>query len=295
MPEQPVNDPASASSSLPETNPYGGAAATGGPKRVRTRHFQNAKREGIKITGLTSYDMLTARIFDEAGIDFLLVGDSAGNNVLGYETTLPVTIDDLIPLTRAVAGAVQRAFVVADMPFGSYENGPEEALKTAVRFMKETGAHAVKLEGGERSAKQIRRIVGAGIPVMGHIGYTPQSEHGLGGHVIQGRGEGVQQLLADAKAVQDAGAFAVVLEMVPADAARQVTELLEIPTISVGAGPHTDGQLLVWTDWAGLTIGRVPKFVKQYANLAGVLGEAARSWREDVEAGSYPDAEHSYE
>jgi 3-methyl-2-oxobutanoate hydroxymethyltransferase len=161
--------------------------------------------------------------------------------------------------------------------------------------MKETGAHAVKLEGGERSAKQIRRIVGAGIPVMGHIGYTPQSEHGLGGHVIQGRGEGVQQLLADAKAVQDAGAFAVVLEMVPADAARQVTELLEIPTISVGAGPHTDGQLLVWTDWAGLTIGRVPKFVKQYANLAGVLGEAARSWREDVEAGSYPDAEHSYE
>jgi 3-methyl-2-oxobutanoate hydroxymethyltransferase len=295
MPEQPVNDPASASSSLPETNPYGGAAASSGPKRVRTRHFQNAKREGIKITGLTSYDMLTARIFDEAGIDFLLVGDSAGNNVLGYETTLPVTIDDLIPLTRAVAGAVKRAFVVADMPFGSYENGPEDALKTAVRFMKETGAHAVKLEGGERSAKQIRRIVGAGIPVMGHIGYTPQSEHGLGGHVIQGRGEGVQQLLADAKAVQEAGAFAVVLEMVPADAARQVTELLEIPTISVGAGPHTDGQLLVWTDWAGLTIGRVPKFVKQYANLAGVLSEAATAWREDVESGTYPDAEHSYE
>ncbi|WP_448004534.1 3-methyl-2-oxobutanoate hydroxymethyltransferase [Agromyces bauzanensis] len=295
MPEQPVNDPASASSALPETNPYGGAAATGGPKRVRTRHFQNAKREGIKITGLTSYDMLTARIFDEAGIDFLLVGDSAGNNVLGYETTLPVTIDDLIPLTRAVAGAVRRAFVVADMPFGSYENGPEDALKTAVRFMKETGAHAVKLEGGDRSAKQIRRIVGAGIPVMAHIGYTPQSEHGLGGHVIQGRGEGVQQLLADAKAVQEAGAFAVVLEMVPADAARQVTELLEIPTISVGAGPHTDGQLLVWTDWAGLTIGRVPKFVKQYANLSGILSEAAKSWREDVESGSYPNAEHSYE
>ncbi|WP_136707061.1 3-methyl-2-oxobutanoate hydroxymethyltransferase [Agromyces sp. H66] len=295
MPEQPVNDPASASSALPETNPYGGAAATGGPKRVRTRHFQNAKREGIKITGLTSYDMLTARIFDEAGIDFLLVGDSAGNTVLGYETTLPVTLDELIPLTRAVASAVRRAFVVADMPFGSYENGPEDALKTAVRFMKETGAHAVKLEGGERSAKQIRRIVGAGIPVMGHIGYTPQSEHGLGGHVIQGRGEGVQQLLADAKAVQEAGAFAVVLEMVPADAARQVTELLEIPTISVGAGPHTDGQLLVWTDWAGLTIGRVPKFVKQYANLAGVLSEAATAWRKDVEAGNYPDAEHSYE
>lgn len=296
MPEQqPVNDAASVGSTAVETNPYGAAAASGGPKRVRTRHFQHAKREGIKITGLTSYDMLTARIFDEAGIDFLLVGDSAANNVLGYETTLPVTIDDLIPLTRAVAGAVRRAFVVADMPFGSYENGPEDALKTAVRFMKETGAHAVKLEGGERSAKQIRRIVGAGIPVMAHIGYTPQSEHGLGGHVIQGRGEGVQRLLADAKAVQEAGAFSVVLEMVPADAARQVTELLEIPTISVGAGPHTDGQLLVWTDWAGLTIGRVPKFVKQYANLAGVLSEAAAAWRRDVEAGNYPDAEHSYE
>ena len=161
--------------------------------------------------------------------------------------------------------------------------------------MKETGAHAVKLEGGERSHKQIRRIVGAGIPVMAHIGYTPQSEHGLGGHVIQGRGEGVKQLLADAKSVQEAGAFAVVLEMVPADAARQVTELLEIPTISVGAGPHTDGQLLVWTDWAGLTIGRVPKFVKQYADLAGILSKAAGEWRHDVESGSYPNAEHSYE
>jgi len=295
MPEQPVNDAASATPAAAETNPYGGAAASGGPKRVRTRHFQNAKREGIKITGLTSYDQLTARIFDEAGIDFLLVGDSAGNNVFGYETTLPVKLDDLIPLTRAVAGAVRRALVVADMPFGSYENGPEEALHTAVRFMKETGAHAVKLEGGERSHKQIRRIVQAGIPVMAHIGYTPQSEHGLGGHVIQGRGEGVKQLIADARAVQDAGAFAVVLEMVPADAARQVTEILDIPTISVGAGPHTDGQLLVWTDWAGLTIGRVPKFVKQYANLSGILSDAAKAWRADVESGTYPNAEHSYE
>ncbi|SFR78122.1 ketopantoate hydroxymethyltransferase [Agromyces sp. CF514] len=277
-----------------ETTPYGGAAA-GGPKRVRTRHFQNAKRDGIKITGLTSYDQLTARIFDEAGIDFLLVGDSSGNNVFGYETTLPVTVDELIPLTRAVAGAVKRAFVIADMPFGSYEVGPEEALHTAIRFMKETGAHAVKLEGGVRSAEQIRRVVQAGIPVMAHIGYTPQSEHGLGGHIIQGRGEGVAQLLADAEAVQDAGAFAVVLEMVPSDAARQVTERLDIPTISVGAGPHTDGQLLVWTDWAGLTTGRVPKFVRQYADLAGILGRAAVEWRDDVAKGEYPSAEHSYE
>ncbi|GAA4057271.1 3-methyl-2-oxobutanoate hydroxymethyltransferase [Agromyces sp. NDB4Y10] len=295
MSEHASNDAASDSANAPAENPYGGAAKTApGPKRVRTRHFQNAKREGIKITGLTSYDALTARIFDEAGIDFLLVGDSAANNVLGYETTLPVTLDELIPLTRAVAGAVQRAFVVADMPFGSYENGPDEALRTAIRFMKETGAHAVKLEGGERSHKQIRRVVGAGIPVMAHIGYTPQSEHGLGGHIIQGRGEGIKQLLADAEAVQDAGAFAVVLEMVPADAARQVTELLEIPTISVGGGPHCDGQLLVWTDWAGLTTGRIPKFVKQYANLAGVLREAATEWRADVASGAYPTEEHSY-
>jgi 3-methyl-2-oxobutanoate hydroxymethyltransferase len=262
---------------------------------VRTRHFQNAKDQGIKFTGLTSYDQLTASIFDAAGIDFLLVGDSAGNTVLGYDTTLPVTVDELIPLTRAVAKAAKRAFVVADMPFGSYESTADQALQTAFRFMKETGAQAVKLEGGVRSAEQIRRIVSAGIPVMAHIGFTPQSEHGLGGHVIQGRGAQLDALLADAHAVEDAGAFAVVLEMIPADAAKQVTEALRIPTISVGAGPHTDGQLMVWTDWAGLTTGRIPKFVKQYANLAAVLGDAAQAFRSDVDAGIYPGPEHSYE
>jgi 3-methyl-2-oxobutanoate hydroxymethyltransferase len=270
------------------------AAAQANLKRVRTRHFQSAKETGVKITGLTSYDQLTASIFDAAGIDFLLVGDSAGNNVLGYDTTLPVSVDDLIPLTRAVAGAVSRAFVVADMPFGSYETSPDEALHTAFRFMKETHAHAVKLEGGVRSAEQIRRIVSAGIPVMAHIGFTPQSEHGLGGHLIQGRGEGLSQLLTDAHAVEDAGAFAVVLEMVPSAAAARVTEELRIPTIGVGAGPHVDGQLLVWTDWAGLTTGRIPKFVKQYANLSGVLTDAAKAYMTDVAAGSYPAAEHEY-
>lgn len=249
----------------------------------------------MRITGLTSYDQLTARIFDEAGIDFLLVGDSAGNNVLGYDTTLPVTVDELIPFARAVAGAVERAFVVADMPFGSYESGPDDALHTAFRFMKETHAHAVKLEGGVRSAEQIRRIVDAGIPVMAHIGFTPQSEHGLGGHIVQGRGDGLEQLLADARAVQEAGAFAVVLEMVPSEAARQVTEELRIPTIGVGAGPHVDGQLLVWTDFAGFTTGRVPRFVKQYADLRGVLTGAVTAYRDDVESGAYPAAEHSYE
>jgi 3-methyl-2-oxobutanoate hydroxymethyltransferase len=271
------------------------AAEQANLKRVRTRHFQSAKENGIKITGLTSYDQLTAGIFDEAGIDFLLVGDSAGNNVYGYDTTIPVSIDDLIPLARAVAGAVSRAFVVADMPFGSYETGPDEALHTAFRFMKETGAHAVKLEGGVRSAEQIRRIVSAGIPLMAHIGFTPQSEHGLGGHVIQGRGEGIEQLLADAHAVEDAGAFAVVLEMVPAEAAARVTQELRIPTIGVGAGPHVDGQLLVWTDWAGFTKGRIPKFVRQYANLRQTLTDAVTAYRGDVAEGTYPGPEHSYD
>jgi 3-methyl-2-oxobutanoate hydroxymethyltransferase len=263
-------------------------------KRVRTRHFQTAKETGVKITGLTSYDQLTASAFDASGIDFLLVGDSAGNTVFGHDTTLSVTVDELIPLTRAVAGAAKRAFVVADMPFGSYETGPDEALHTAFRFMKETGAHAVKLEGGVRSAEQIRRIVSAGIPVMAHIGFTPQSEHGLGGHMIQGRGEGAEALLADAHAVEDAGAFAVVLEMVPSGIAKRVTEELRIPTIGVGAGPHVDGQLLVWTDWAGLSTGRIPKFVKQYADLKTVLADAAAAYIADVTTVSFPAPEHEY-
>ena len=263
--------------------------------KVRTRHFLEAKQNGVRITGLTSYDTNTARIFDEAGIDFLLVGDSAGNTVLGYDTTVPVTSDELIPLTRAVASSVRRAFVVADLPFGSYEIGPEQALTTAIRFMKETGAHAVKLEGGRRSATQIERIVEAGIPVMAHIGFTPQSEHRLGGHRVQGRGQAAADaLLDDARAVEDAGAFAVVLEMVPSETARRATELLTIPTIGVGAGPHVDGQLMVWTDFAGLTGGRVPRFVKRYADLDGVLRDAVTAFRSEVADGAYPAPEHEY-
>lgn len=279
-----------------ELAPYGSNASSDPAlKRVRTRHFQRAKENGIKITGLTSYECLSASIFDRAGIDFLLVGDSAGNTVFGYDTTIPVTVDELIPLTAAVVRAVNRALVIADMPFGSYENGPDQALTTAIRFMKETRCHAVKCEGGVRSSKQIKRIVRAGIPVMGHIGFTPQSEHGLGGHIIQGRGdEGAEQLLADAHAVEDAGAFAVVLEMVPSDIAGQVTKELSIPTISVGAGPQCDGQLMVWTDWAGFTTGRIPRFVKQYADLAGTLEKAAITFRDEVEAGVYPAPEHEY-
>ncbi|HET6826893.1 MAG TPA: 3-methyl-2-oxobutanoate hydroxymethyltransferase [Amnibacterium sp.] len=262
--------------------------------KVRTRHFQQAKESGVRITGLTSYDVQTAEIFDQAGIDFLLVGDSAGNVVLGYDSTVPVTADELIPLTRSVAHAARRAFVIADLPFGSYELGPDQALTTAFRFMKETGAHAVKLEGGRRSARQIERIVSAGVPVMAHIGFTPQSEHRLGGHRVQGRGSDAEELIADAQAVEDAGAFAVVLEMVPSGVAKRVTELLSIPTIGVGAGPHVDGQLLVWTDFAGLTAGRIPKFVKQYADLRATLTDAVEAFREDVAEGRYPAPEHEY-
>jgi 3-methyl-2-oxobutanoate hydroxymethyltransferase len=274
---------------------YGSAAdAPQSLRRVRTRHFRRAKEQGIKITGLTSYDFLSATIFDAAGIDFLLVGDSAGNAVFGYDTTLPVTIEELIPLCRAVVRGAKRALVVADLPFGSYEAGPDDALHTAIRFMKETEAHAVKLEGGVRSAKQIKRIVRAGIPVMAHIGFTPQSEHGLGGHLIQGRGAGAQQLLDDAHAVEEAGAFAVVLEMVPSAAAERVTKELTIPTISVGAGPHCDGQLLVWTDWAGFTTGRIPRFVKQYANIGETLHAAAVAFRSEVDEGVYPGPDNEY-
>ncbi len=274
--------------------PYGSADSDPALKRVRTRHFQRAKENGIKITGLTSYDFLSASIFDEAGIDFLLVGDSAGNTVFGFDTTIPVTVDRLIPLTAAVVRGARRALVIADMPFGSYENGPDEALATAIRFMKETGAQAVKLEGGVRSAPQIMRIVQAGIPVMGHIGFTPQSEHGLGGHIIQGRGEGAEQLLADAHAVEEAGAFAVVMEMVPSGIAGKVTAELSIPTISVGAGPECDGQLLVWSDWAGFNRGRIPRFVKQYADIGATLLDAAQQFQADVESGVYPAPEHEY-
>jgi 3-methyl-2-oxobutanoate hydroxymethyltransferase len=274
---------------------YGSTSdSTEAVKRVRIRHFSRAKEQGIKITGLTSYDFLSASIFDRAGIDFLLVGDSAGNVVFGYDSTLPVTSEELIPLCRAVVRAAKRAFVIADLPFGSYEAGPDDALHTAIRFMKETGAHAVKIEGGRRSEEQIRQIVRAGIPVMAHIGFTPQSEHGLGGHVIQGRGAGAAQLLDDAHAVEDAGAFAVVLEMVPSAVAAQVTKELVIPTISVGAGPHCDGQLMVWTDWAGFSTGRIPRFVKQYANIAASLHEAALVYRAEVESGEYPAIEHEY-
>jgi 3-methyl-2-oxobutanoate hydroxymethyltransferase len=243
---------------------------------------------------LTAYDMYTAELFDEAGIPVLLVGDSAANNVFGHATSLPVTVDDMIPLVRAVSGAVKRALVVADFPFGSYEAGPEQAVATGVRFMKEGLAHAIKLEGGRVMAPQVKALTNAGIPVMAHIGFTPQAEHALGGYRVQGRNNTGDELLADALALQEAGAFAVVMEMVTAEVAKKITHELEIPTIGIGAGAHCDAQVLVWQDMAGLRRGKAPRFVKRYADVAGVLSDAAKAFAADVRNGDFPGPEHEF-
>ncbi len=243
---------------------------------------------------LTAYDAMTAGVFDEAGIPVLLVGDSAAMVVYGHEQTLPVTVDEMLPLVAAVTRGTKRAMVVADLPFGSYQAGPAQALATAARFIKEAGAHAVKLEGGARVLPQVEALVGAGIPVMAHLGLTPQSVNVFGGYRVQGRGASGEQLLADAKALQQAGAFSVVLEVVPADLAGQVTASVDIATIGIGAGPHCDAQVLVWQDLAGLT-ERVPRFVKRYADVRGVLSDAAQRWAGDVVAGDYPGPEHQYD
>ena len=270
------------------------APAAAPPARIRVGHLQALKDSREPWPMLTAYDQYTAAIFDQAGIPVLLVGDSAANNVYGYPSSLGVTIDELLPLVRAVVGSTRRSLVVADLPFGSYESSPEQALASAVRMMKEAGAHAVKLEGGVRVAAQISKITDAGVPVMAHIGFTPQSEHRLGGYRIQGRGAGADQLLADANAVQEAGAFAVVMEMVPGDLAGQVTKELTIPTIGIGAGPNCDAQVLVWQDMAGLNTGKVPRFVKQYADLDGLLRGAAAEYAADVRGGTFPGPEHTY-
>ena len=264
------------------------------PRVVRTTSLQDFKNSKVKFSCLTSYDFLTAGIFDEAGIEVILVGDSAADNALGYETTLPITVSEMIPFGRAVAGATKRALVVVDMPFGSYEESPQAALNNAIRIMKETNAGAVKLEGGIRSVEQIKALTTAGIPVMAHIGFTPQSINSLGGAKVQGRGEDAQVLINDALAVQEAGAFAVVLELVPAELATEVTNLLSIPTIGIGAGSGTDGQILVWTDFAGLYPGKARKFAKQYANLRETLLTAAKAYRAEVSSGEFPGPEHSH-
>ncbi|MFV2111064.1 3-methyl-2-oxobutanoate hydroxymethyltransferase [Micromonospora sp. LOL_025] len=279
-----------------ESTPSEVTALYGGPatRRVRTRDLVAAKERGERWPMLTSYDQYTASIFDQAGIPVLLVGDSAANNVFGYETTVPVTAEELLPLVRAVVRATRHALVVGDLPFGSYEEGPTQALRTAVRFMKESGCHAVKLEGGRRCAAQIAAITGAGIPVMAHIGFTPQSEHAIGGYRVQGRGDAADDVIADARAVAEAGAFAVVLEMVPGQVAKRITAELPIPTVGIGAGADTDAQVLVWQDMAGLRTGRAPRFVKRYADLAGALTDATRRFADEVRGGDFPAAEHTF-
>jgi len=276
-----------------EPAPYGGSSI----RKIRTHHLAEMKARGEKITMLTSYDMYTARIFDEAGIEVLLVGDSASNNVFGNETSLPVTVDELLPLTRAVARSTKRAMVVGDLPFGSYQGSPEQAYATAVRFMKEGLAHCVKLEGGVEMAPTITKLVEGGIPVCAHIGFTPQSEHALGGYRVQGRGDAADKVVEDARAVAAAGAFAVVMEMVPGDTAEQISKELAIPTIGIGAGAGCDGQVLVWGDAFGIrgpADGKLPRFVKQYADVRSVLLDAARTYAAEVRAGTFPGPEHTF-
>ena len=273
-----------------EPAPYGS-----GPniKRIRTHHLQQMKESGQKWTMLTAYDQYAAAIFDEAGIEVLLIGDSASNNVFANETSLPVTVDELIPLVRAVSRSAKRSLVVADLPFGSYQASPEQAFHTSVRFMKEAGAHAVKLEGGRAMVPQVKLLTDSGIPVVGHIGFTPQSEHNLGGYRVQGRGD--SNLIEEAKALEAAGAFAVVMEMVPAPVAAAVTKALRIPTVGIGAGIDCDAQVLVWQDMMGLRTGKAPRFVKRYADLHTVMLEAAKTYKREVEGGIFPAPEHSFE
>ncbi len=271
------------------TTLYGGVTS----RRVTTRDLQLAKDRGERWAMLTSYDMLSAQVFEQAGIPVLLVGDSAGNNVLGYADTVPVTVEDLLPMVRAVARSTARPLVVADLPFGSYQESPAQALRTAVRFL-QSGAQAVKLEGGARVVPAVQLLVTSGVPVMAHLGLTPQSVNVFGGYRVQGRGDAGEQLVSDALALQEAGAFAVVLEVVPGELAERVTKELLIPTVGIGAGPSCDAQVLVWTDMAGLTPGPGPKFLKRYADLRGVLSEAASAYADDVREGRYPSAEHGY-
>jgi 3-methyl-2-oxobutanoate hydroxymethyltransferase len=265
-------------------------------RRVTIRDLQAAKDAGERWPMLTAYDYSTAQVFDEAGIPVLLVGDSAANVIYGYDTTVPVTVDELLPLVRGVVRGTRRALVVGDMPFGSYQVSAQQALETAARFMKEGGAQAVKLEGGHRVLPQVEALASAGVPVMAHLGLTPQSVNMLGGYRVQGRGEeAAHRLLQDAKALEGAGAFAVVLEVVPAEVAHAVTKQLRIPTIGIGAGAACDAQVLVWQDMAGLRTGaHMPKFVKEFADVAGVLRDAAQRFADEVRLGSYPAVEHSY-
>ena len=277
----------------PSEAPYGGITAVS--RRVTALDLVGAKHRGERWPMITTYDALTAELFDSAGIPVLLVGDSAAMVVQGHHTTLPITVDDMLPLVAAVVRGSTRAMVVADMPFGSYQASPEQALESATRFIKEGGAHAVKLEGGARVRSQVQALVEAGIPVMGHIGLTPQSVNVMGGYRVQGRGSAGEAIIGDAKALEAAGAFAIVLEVMPAELAQRITSSVDIPTVGIGAGNSTDAQVLVWQDLMGLTPPPHPRFLRPYADLRGVMTKAVSAWAHDVVAGQYPSAEQDYQ
>ncbi|MEI6295665.1 MAG: 3-methyl-2-oxobutanoate hydroxymethyltransferase [Actinomycetes bacterium] len=265
---------------------------------ARTRRTSIADLAAMKVRGekwsvITSYEEMTASIFDEAGIPVLLVGDSAGNNFLGEVNTIPVTLDAMIMLSRAVVRGSTSAMVVADLPFGSYEKSPKQALESATRLFKEAKVHAVKLEGGKKVVPQIKKLIAAGIPVMGHLGLTPQSVYALGGYKVQGRGEDAARIMKDAKALQSAGVFSLVLEMVPAELAAEISAALDISVIGIGAGPNCDAQVIVWTDLMGLT-ENAPKFAKAYRNLRAEIANGVKEWMEDVASGRFPTEEQTF-
>ena len=274
------------------SNSYSTQRASAGATRITITELAKWKSAHQKWAMLTSYDAITAGIFESAGIPVLLVGDSAGNNFFGYANTLPVTVDEMVSLTSAVVRGTSTALVIADLPFGSYEVSAEQALATGIRFIKEAQAHAVKLEGGVRVVEQIKTLVKSGIPVMGHLGMTPQSVNAIGGFKVQGRSN-PESILADALALQDAGCFAVVLELVPAELAAKITQELRIPTIGIGAGIDCDAQVLVWTDLMGLT-EKPPRFAKAYLNLRDQMTQAVQQWRSDVESGAFPTEKETF-
>ncbi len=262
-------------------------------RRTSIADLAAMKARGEKWSVITSYEEMTASIFDEAGIPVLLVGDSAGNNFLGAENTIPVTLEAMIMLSRAVERGSKKAMVVADLPFGSYEKSPKQALESATRLFKEAKVHAVKLEGGKKVVPQIKKLIAAGIPVMGHLGLTPQSVYALGGYKVQGRGEEAARIMKDAKALQSAGVFSLVLEMVPAELAAEISAALDISVIGIGAGVHCDAQVIVWTDLMGLT-ENAPKFAKAYRNLRAEISGGVKEWMDDVASGRFPADEQSF-
>ena len=277
--------------------PYGGTAdnrAQQTPKRIRTLHLQRFKDEGQKFSMLTAYDAMIAEVLDAAGVEVLLIGDSAANVMQGSGSTLSITVDEMIVYAKSVVNGASRALVVADLPFGAYEASPELAVHNGVRLMKEAGVHAIKMEADATLAPHVRAMVSAGIPVMAHIGFTPQSEHALGGYRIQGRGEAKDKLLANAEALVEAGAFSLLAEMIPAEVMADLEAAVPVPTIGIGAGSAATGQVLVWQDMLGLNGGRLPRFVKQYADLRGVITDAVQQYRAEVASGAFPAEEHSF-